>query len=73
MLRRKRAVLEHRLDAGIAGGERCPGADAAALDQDFALVGVMHTGKRLHQGGLARAVVAQKAQHLALADGQRHA
>ena len=47
--------------------------DRLAVERDFAGVGPVDAGEDLHQRGFAGPVLADQGQHLAGADGQRHA
>ena len=57
-----------------AAGERVAGGaedDLPVVDEDFALVRRVQAHQDVHQGRLARAVLADERQHLALAHGER--
>ena len=72
----KRAVQEDVLARGelhVEAGAELDQRRDAAVDGAGALGGLEHAGDDLEHGGLARAVRAQDAEHVALADGERHA
>src|SRR5258708_5661384 len=66
-------VLMDHADAVRDGIARVLHADGAALDADFARVGVVEAVEDAHQGRLAGAVLAHDAGDRALLDAQRHA
>src|SRR5206468_321254 len=62
-----------RLDARVAGGARGAEGHGAPGHAELARVERVHAADRLDQRRLARAVVAQQRDDLALLDGQRRA
>ena len=66
--RHQHEVLMHHADAGADGVAGAVEADRLAVDEDFALVRPVEAGEHVHQGGLAGAVFAEQAEHLAGAD-----
>ena len=66
----ERAVLEHRLDAGLARARRVPAGDRLAADEDLAAGRLDHAGEDLDQRRLAGAIVADQADDLAAVDVQ---
>ncbi|MDT4852198.1 hypothetical protein FQZ97_864210 [compost metagenome] len=71
--RHQRQVLVHGGDPRVQRVARRTQTHLLAIDQVLPFVGQVHTGQRLDQRGLARAVVAQQAMHLTLFQPQRHA
>src|SRR5262249_44377121 len=63
-------VLVHHADAGRDRVARAPEAPRMAVDQDLARVGLQQPVEHVHQGGLARAVLAEQGVDLAGLDDQ---
>ncbi|CAI7638077.1 unnamed protein product, partial [Penicillium discolor] len=63
-LREQGELLEHRDDAGVHRLPRVHVAHFRAAVRDRPLVGRLHARDDLHEGGLARAVLADEAVHL---------
>ena len=66
--RNEHEVLVHHPHAGLDRGGRRAEPDGLALDQDLALVRVVEAVEDVHQGGLARPVLAQERVYLALTE-----
>ena len=65
-------VLVDHAHARVDRGARRPELDGLALDQDLALVGVVEPVEDVHEGRLARAVLAEQGVHLPLAEVEAH-
>ena len=66
----ERAILEHRLDAGVARAGARSSCDRLAADEDLAAGRLDHAGEDLDQRRLAGAIVADQADDLAAVDVQ---
>ena len=66
----RRLLVDHR-DAGRPRGGRAVQRDLLAVDRQRPAVRLVHPGEDLHQGGLARAVLAEQRVHLAAAQLHR--
>ena len=63
-VRCEREILEHDLDAPLAGGERVTQGDPLAPDVDLPCIGSDRPAQHLHQGRLAGTVVADDGRDL---------
>ena len=70
LLHGQRAVLEHRLDAGLARARRVPAGHRLAAHQDLAAGRLDHARQDLDQRRLAGAVVADQPDDLAAIDAE---
>ena len=68
LLHAERAVLEHRLDAGVARARRVPARLALTAHQNFPAGRLDRAGEHLDQRRFAGAVIAEKAYDLAAID-----
>ena len=66
----RRLLVDHR-DAGRLRGGRAVQRDLLAVDLERPAVRLVHPGEDLHQGGLARPVLAEQRVHLAAAQVHR--
>ena len=68
----ERELLVDEHDTFRLGLQRRAHRHLAPAHEDATLVGLVHAGEHLHQGGLAGAVLAQERMHLAGADLEAH-
>src|SRR5918996_1404750 len=65
-------MLVHHADAALESGARAVDHDFAAVDEDLAALWTMQAIQDVHEGSLARTVLAENGMHRALPDMQTH-